>query len=482
MADSSTPTPSGFDSAAAAAFLEPLWEDSVLPALCEFVKIPNRTPQYGMGEEPAGLLNQAADLLVQWVVAQSIPGLSIERMTLPGVNALGDPYSPLVYAEIPATGEDMRSQGTIMLYGHLDKQPPFTGWSSTGPYEPDIRTSPFDGRRKLYGRGGADDGYSTFAAISSLLALRAQGLPHARVVLVVEGSEESGSRDLPDYLERLRARIGPVNLVICLDSMCGSYDQFWLTTSLRGALTAELKVAMLSQGVHSGDASGVVPDTFRIARSLVSRVEDESTGTVKLADLWVNIPEARVQETALAAEALGEKLTHNFPFLPGARPVDHPSIAELQLNRTWRPQLAVVGAAGLPALNDAGPVLRPSTTLKLSLRTPPSLDAPGAARALKRALEADPPYGATVEAKTSSALGWDAPALAPWLSDACDVASGSFFAGKPCLRMGCGGTIGFMGMLTNMFPDAQIVVTGLGGPNSNFHGPVGPTSTRWHTL
>ncbi len=425
-----------------------------------------------MGEEPAALLNQAADLLVGWVAAQNISGLNIERLTLPGVNALGDAYSPLVFAEIPATDEDMHSQGTIMLYGHLDKQPPFTGWSSTGPYEPDIRTSPFDGRRKLYGRGGADDGYSTFAAVSSVLALRAQGLPHARVVLVVEGSEESGSRDLPDYLETLRSKIGPVNMVICLDSMCGSYDQFWLTTSLRGALTAELKVGMLTQGVHSGDASGVVPDTFRIARSLVSRVEDETTGVVKLDELWVKIPEGRVKETEAAAETLGEKLTHNFPFLPGARPVECPSISELQLNRTWRPQLAVVGAAGLPAMNDAGPVLRPSTTLKLSLRTPPTLEAPSAARALKRALEADPPYGATVEVGTASALGWDAPPLASWLSDACDEASSQFFGGKPCLRMGCGGTIGFMGMLTNMYPDAQIVVTGLGGPNSNFHGPV----------
>jgi acetylornithine deacetylase/succinyl-diaminopimelate desuccinylase-like protein len=396
---------SAFDAAAAAAFLEPLWESSVLPTLCEFVKIPNRTPGYGMHEEARNLLDQAADLLVTWVAAQDIPGLTVERITLPGTNALGDAYSPLVFGEIPASGEGMESHGTIMLYGHLDKQPPFTGWSSTGPYEPDIRTSPFDGRRKLYGRGGADDGYSTFAAVSSLLALRAQGLAHARVVLVVEGSEESGSRDLPDYLDSLRGQIGPVNMVICLDSMCGSYDQFWLTTSLRGALTAELKVGMLSQGVHSGDASGVVPDTFRIARSLVSRVEDENTGTVKLDELWVDIPPGRVAETEAAAATLGEKLTHNFPFLPGAQPVDHPSIAELQLNRTWRPQLAVVGAAGLPALADAGPVLRPETTLKLSLRTPPTLDAPTAAQGLKRALEQSPPYGATVEVKTAGALG-----------------------------------------------------------------------------
>ena len=239
-----------------------------------------------MDDEARGLLNAAADHLVAWVQQQQVEGLTIEKLELEGTNDIrGDPFSPLIYAEIPANGDGMEDQGTIMLYGHLDKQPPFTGWSSTGPYEPEIRTSPLDGRRKLYGRGGADDGYSTFSAVTAVKALRAQGLPHARIVLLVEGSEESGSCDLPAYMEALRSRIGPVNLIICLDSMCGSYDQMWLTTSLRGSVTATMKVSLLTQGVHSGDASGIVPDTFRISRSLLSRIEDENSGDVKLKEL-----------------------------------------------------------------------------------------------------------------------------------------------------------------------------------------------------
>jgi acetylornithine deacetylase/succinyl-diaminopimelate desuccinylase-like protein len=391
------------DHAQATAFLESLWEASALPTLIEFTKIPNRTPQYqewdGVSTEEAdALLHSAADVLLEWVQKQNVPGVTAEKITLPGENHLGVPFSPTIFADIAASDATMESQGTVMLYGHFDKQPPFTGWSTTGPYEPDVRNSPLDGRRKMYGRGCGDDGYSTFAALSSIMALKAQGLPHARCVLLVEGSEESGSRDLPAVMEHLKQRIGELNLIMCLDSTCGSYDRMWLTTTLRGAMHGELQVSMLHQGVHSGDASGIVPDTFRIARSLLSRIEDEQTGTVLLQDLYTDIPAKRRKETADQMAVLGDTIVSSWPFLPGAQPVHAPDLIELQLNRTWRPQLgtlrmrcpehsrslrrcvhttltgvvgtttAVVGAAGLPALNDAGPVLRPSTTLKVSLR------------------------------------------------------------------------------------------------------------------
>ena len=353
----------------------------------------------------------------------------------------------------------------VLLYGHLDKQPEMTGWADgLGPWEPVLK----DG--KLYGRGGADDGYAMFGALSAILALKAQGAAHARCAILIEACEESGSYDLPAYVDHLAARLGSPSLVVCLDSGCANYDQLWLTTSLRGLSGGALTVQVLEEGVHSGDASGVVPSSFRILRGLLSRLEDEATGEIKPSELHAQIPPGRIVEAKAAAAALGDQVYSKFPFVPGMHPVEGDP-AELILNRTWRPALSITGLEGAPDIRDAGNVLRPATAAKLSLRLPPTSDAEKAGPLLKTLLEADPPYGAKVTFEVEQpGQGWNAPALAPWLRASIDRASQAAF-GRDAALTGEGGSIPFMGMLGTKFPKAQFVITGVLGPHSNAHGP-----------
>jgi acetylornithine deacetylase/succinyl-diaminopimelate desuccinylase-like protein len=353
----------------------------------------------------------------------------------------------------------------VLLYGHLDKQPEMSGWrEGLGPWIP-VREGD-----KLYGRGGADDGYAIFASLTAINTVRNHGGSHARCVVLIEATEESGSSDLPAYIEHLAPRIGELSLVVCLDSGCANYDQLWSTTSLRGLVIGTLEVSLLTEGVHSGDGSGIVASSFRVIRQLIERLEDNHTGQIKLADLTAAIPRGRVMQAARAAEVLGDEVWSKFPFQPGAQPVIHDN-AELILNRTWRPALAITGADDLPPIANAGNVMRPRTRLKLSLRLPPSVDADAAAARVKKLLEADPPYGAHVTFEDDGANGgWDAPALAPWLETALDAASKRHF-GKPAMYIGEGGSIPFMGMLGAKFPRAQFCITGVLGPSSNAHGP-----------
>jgi acetylornithine deacetylase/succinyl-diaminopimelate desuccinylase-like protein len=358
-----------------------------------------------------------------------------------------------------------RNDDCILLYGHLDKQPEMTGWDEgKGAWEPVMEGD------RLYGRGGADDGYAIYGSLAAVMALQAQGAAHARCVVLIEACEESGSYDLPAYVDHLAERIGKPSLVVCLDSGCGNYDQLWCTTSLRGMAGGNLTVKVLEEGVHSGDASGIVPSSFRIIRELLSRIEDERTGRILVDGMHVEIPAERRQQAGKVAEVLGTEVYDKFPFLPGMTPMAS-DLTELVLNRTWRPALSITGADGLPALSSAGNVLRPQTSVKLSLRLPPTLDGKRGGELLQEALLKDPPYGAQVSLHLEKAsTGWNAPALAPWLENAIDQASQDFF-GKPAMYMGEGGTIPFMGMLGAKFPDAQMLVTGVLGPKSNAHGP-----------
>jgi len=364
--------------------------------------------------------------------------------------------------EIPARGA---ASGTVLMYGHLDKQPEMVGWrEGFGPWVPVME----EGR--LYGRGGADDGYAVFASLAAVLALHAQGAPHARIVGLIECCEESGSYDLPAYLEALAPRMGKVDFVIGLDSGCGNYEQLWVTTSLRGLAAGTLSVEVLGEGVHSGDASGVVPSSFRIARILLDRLEDAGDGHIKPAYFHCDIPAERVEQAKAAGTILGDTVYRKFPFVGGAQPMVS-EFGDAILNRTWRPFLSVVGADGMPAIKDAGNVLRPRTALKLSLRLPPLVDAQRAIDAMKHLLERDPPHGASVHFEADQAAsGWSAPPTASWLKHALDAASRTHY-GKPAAMMGEGGTIPFMGMLGKHFPDAQFLITGVLGPKSNAHGP-----------
>jgi acetylornithine deacetylase/succinyl-diaminopimelate desuccinylase-like protein len=439
------------DSAAAQRFVDSAWNDSIVPALREYITIPNQSPAFDPQWRAHGHMDRAVELIASWVRAQHVPGLSLEVVQLPD-------RTPLLCMEVAGESDD-----TVLLYGHLDKQPPMAGWSDgLGPWTPVLR----DGR--LYGRGGADDGYSAFACVAAIQALRAQRVPHARCVVLIEACEESGSGDLPAYVEALADRIGTPSLVICLDSGCGNYEQLWVTTSLRGLLGGTLTVSVLREGVHSGAASGIVPSSFRIARQLLARLEDDN-GTIRPRALYVDVPAERAAHAVAAAAVLGPSVA-SFPFVDGARPVSS-DITELLLNRTWRPQLEVIGAADLPALESAGNVLRAQTALKLSLRLPPTLDAAAAVDTVRELLTRDPPHGARVSfAAEQGTSGWNAPPLAPWLAESVARASQACFGRDVCFQ-GEGGTIPFMAMLGERFPHAQFVITGVLGPHSNAHGP-----------
>lgn len=434
-------------------FVETAWTEQIIPTLQEYLTIPNQSPLYDPNWNTNGYLDQATDLIATWIRSQNVPGLTLDVERLPG-------RTPLLFIEIPGDAQE-----TVLLYGHLDKQPPMDGWhAGLGPWKPVLK----DG--KLYGRGGADDGYSAFASLTAIQALKQQGISHARFVIIIEACEESGSTDLPHYIEALKERIGTPSLVVCLDSGCGNYDQLWVTCSLRGLLNGVLTISTLTEGVHSGAASGIVPSTFRILRQLLSRLEDEKTGEILPREFYAQIPEARVQQTVAAAHVLGESVYSEFPFQPRVVPVA-PDFAQSLLNRTWRPQLAITGAAGLPPLDNSGNVLRPVTAVKVSLRIPPLVDAEAATVFLKHLFENDPPYGAKITFEPEqTAYGWNAPALEPWLESSLKQASRDFF-GKEACYWGEGGTIPFMAMLGEKFPRAQFVITGVLGPRSNAHGP-----------
>ena len=443
------------DIAKARKFVDQCWGDEVVPTLFEYIKIPNKSPSFDPDWAAHGFMEEAVALFESWARAKLsfLPGASLEVVRLPE-------RTPVIVIDVPGEGTD-----TVLLYGHLDKQPEMVGWAEGyGPWIPRLEGD------KLYGRGGADDGYAMFGALSALMVLREQAVPHARCIVLIEACEESGSYDLPYYVDHLAQRLGSPSLVVCLDSGCGNYDQLWLTTSLRGLVSGELKVRVLTEGVHSGYASGVVPSSFRILRQLLSRLEDEETGAVRPSELYAQIPAERVAQARRAAAALGDKVFTEYPFAPGMSPASD-DLTELVLNRTWRPQLAVTGIAGLPLPIDAGNVLLPFTEAKLSLRLPPTLDPDAANNSVRTLLGKDPPYGAQIEYQPgSSAAGWNAPDLSPWLEQSLARASEAAF-GAPPAYIGEGGSIPFMAMLGEKFPHAQFVVTGVLGPHSNAHGP-----------
>ncbi|PKM14728.1 MAG: peptidase M20 [Gammaproteobacteria bacterium HGW-Gammaproteobacteria-2] len=432
------------------------WDDEIVPNLVEYIRIPNKSPMFDADWVQHGYMDDAVKLMVRWAQQQPITGMTIEVVGAEG-------RTPLIFIEVPGT--DPGNEDCVLLYGHLDKQPEMTGWSDgLGPWLPVLRGD------KLYGRGGADDGYAIFGSLAAIRALQAQGVAHARCVVVIEACEESGSYDLPFYVDLLAERIGKPSLVVCLDSGCGNYDQLWCTTSLRGMCGGDLTVDVLEEGVHSGDASGVVPSSFRILRTLLSRLEDETTGRVRVDALQAEVPADRLQQAQVCAQVLGTAVYDKFPLLPGMQPMHH-DVTELVLNRTWRPALSITGADGLPPLSSAGNVLRPQTAVKLSLRLPPTLDGERAGEVLRECLLSDPPYGAKVTLNLEkSSSGWNAPPMADWLSAAIENASQQCF-GKSAVYMGEGGSIPFMGMLGAKFPGAQFMITGVLGPHSNAHGP-----------
>lgn len=433
--------------------IQQCWQDNIIPSLFDYVKIPNKSPHFDPDWEAHGYMEKATSHIAEYCNLNAPKGMKLEIIRLPS-------RTPLLFIEIEGQNDE-----TILIYGHLDKQPEMTGWQEgLGPWEPVIKED------RLYGRGSADDGYATYAALAAISALQEQNQPHARCILIIEACEESGSFDLPYYIDALSDRIGKPSLVICLDSGAGNYEQLWMTTSLRGNIVGELSVELLTEGIHSGYGSGIVADSFRVARSLLSRIEDEVTGEIKLPNLYCEIPKDRYNQAFACATILKDSIYSSLPLQPEVKPLSFDE-QELLLNRSWRPSLTITGAQGLPHIADAGNVLRPQTALKLSLRIPPLVCPKEASLAIQHILTENPPYGAKVSFQAlDSTKGWNAPTMQSWLENAVDEASQIFY-GKPAAYIGEGGTIPFMAMLGEKFPAAQFMITGVLGPHSNAHGP-----------
>lgn len=440
------------------------WDRDIVHRLEDYIRIPAKSPMFDADWASGGYIDTAVRNTAQWIESQKVPGLSLEVVRLEG-------RTPVIFFEVAASGST--SAQTVLMYGHLDKQPEFSGWrNDLGPWTPKYEEG------KLYGRGGADDGYAAYAAIAALQALKSQNVAHPRVVGLIETCEESGSYDLLPYIDILKPRLGDVGLVVCLDSGAGNYDQLWLTNSLRGMASGVLKVEVLTEGIHSGDASGLVPSSFRIMRQVLDRLEDSKTGRLLPASFHCEVPGERLQQAQATAAILGEELFKRFPWAHydcgGATTFALPTTTdplEALLKRTWQPTLSVTGADGFPDMKNAGNVLRPFTAFKLSLRLPPLVEAATAVQELKVLLEDNAPYQAKVTFEgLSSATGWNAPDTAPWFEAALNEASQAHF-GAPCGHIGQGGTIPLMNMLSKGFPKAQMMVCGVLGPKSNAHGP-----------
>ena len=426
------------------AAIDAAWEERILPALCEYTRIPCLSPAYDPDWAERGAITEAAELLQAWVRDQD-PALKTEIIQLPG-------RTPVLLIDNGGSGEP------IVVYGHMDKQPPLGQWrSGLGPYEP-VREGDL-----LYGRGTADDGYSTFAAVTGLLAA---GGGHGRVLILIEASEESGSPDLLAHLENLGGRIGTPRLVICLDSGGLSFDRLWLTTSLRGNIVADVRVDVLTEGIHSGQGGGVVPSSFRILRRILSGIEDEATGRILLPELLgAGIPESHRANIETLAD---EFSVSAVPAVEGLRLLE-PDPVDRLVARTWGAALEVTGADGLPKPRDGGNVLRPSTTLKLSLRLPPDVDAQAASDALISAIRTDEGAHITIDLE-AAAQGWVAPPLDAGVAATLSAVSKERF-GRDFGSIGEGGSIPFLADLQKGFPGTQFVATGVLGPHSNAHGP-----------
>ena len=447
------------------------WDDDIVSQLTDYISIPAKSPMFDVDWEKNGFIDTVIKNAATWVQSQKVEGLTLEIIRLEG-------RTPVLFFEVPAFNGASPdavapSSQTVLMYGHLDKQPEFSGWrNDLGPWTPKYENG------KLYGRGGADDGYAVYASIAAIQALKSQQVAHPRIVGLIESCEESGSRDLLPYIDALGSRLGEVALVICLDSGAGNYDQLWLTSSLRGMASGVLKVEILTEGVHSGDASGLVPSSFRIMRQVLDRLEDSATGRLLPGSFHCEVPADRLAQAQATAAILGDQVHKRFPWAhydcggstAFALPTTTDPVQAL-LNRTWTPTLSVTGAEGFPSLQDAGNVLRPYTAFKLSLRLPPLVDAGMAVEQLKVLLEDNAPYQARVTFEgLSGATGWNAPSTAPWFEQALNSASNAYF-GAPCGYIGQGGTIPLMNMLSKGFPKAQMMVCGVLGPKSNAHGP-----------
>jgi acetylornithine deacetylase/succinyl-diaminopimelate desuccinylase-like protein len=438
-------------------YIEKLFATNVLPNLQEFIKIPNCSPNYDGDWEKNGNAVKAASFLANWVQGLNLKNAEVSLLKDPG-------HTPFIYIDVKATrpGDDR----TILMYGHLDKQPAFTGWSEgLGPQIPVVK----DG--KLYGRGSSDDGYATFASVSSIKACQDNGWDLPRMVILIEGAEESFTDDLFYYVNQLKTVIGTPSMVMCLDSGCADYERLWVSTNLRGVISISLKVSvMTTQGIHSGLGGGLVPDSFMIIRQLLDRIENPETGDMLEPSLFVEIPEDRNKQIDAMMKVVGDKYLDNIPWFGKTHPLDK-NLKDTIIRNTWKPTLVITGCDGLPDTSTAGNVLRGFTELRLSIRLPPGIDSTKAGETIKAILEKDPPYNAKVEATVvNTGDGWNLNSFSEKLGNTLNIASQRFFNSDMCF-FGEGGSVPFVKFFNESFPKADFAVLGVCGPTSNIHGP-----------
>ena len=433
---------------------EEAYVEAVVPVLERYATIPCLSPNFDGDWEANGFIDEAMALFESVARDAGLRGATVEVRRLPG-------RTPMLVVDVPSTST---AAGTVVLYGHLDKQPALGEWSEgLAPFTPVHR----DGR--LFARGVADDGYALPTAIQALGALQRDGTGHARCVVLIEASEESGSPDLDAHLDELAAWLGEVDLLVCLDSGALTYDRLWVTNSLRGLSMVTIRVDVLRHEVHSGTAGGVVPSSFRILRELLDRIESPRTGEVLLGELHAMIPDSNLAAAGLVARDLGDPAGSDLPIVEGLELLGRDG-ADRLVRQTWEPSVALVGIDGIPSIADAANVVRPWTTARLAVRLPPSISASAAGARLVKILSADAPSGAKVTVSAEGADGWVSPTPSPWLRDALDAASRTAFGREPGFT-GEGGSIPFLASLGRRFPRVQFLATGVLGPGSNAHGP-----------
>ena len=434
------------------------WQDggAAVEGLKSLIRVPNLTPSADPEFLTNGLIQQAIDAVKTWIEAQGIPGLKTTVFADPG-------REPLLLVEIPGTAPDAKH---VLTYGHLDKMPHLdpAGWrNGLGP------TTPVVEGNKIYGRGTNDDGYNSFCLMTAIRYLHEHGLKYPKITIILESGEESGDTEIKRYLDELKPRIGDVGLIVVLDCEAQDYDTVWCCTSLRGVVNGTLSIHHLATPCHSGMATGLVPSTFRIARMLISRLEDEQTGEIKVKEAHVEIPANRIQQAKDVAAHLGERSHEIVSPLDGCKLLTTDN-SQLLINKAWKPGLAVTGCDGIPPIASASNVMRTNTDLKLSLRIPPGVDAEALGKTLKSVLEADPPYGAKVTYDCSAAgNGWCGRDFSPEIDQVITEASMKIFGNKPAYY-GEGGSIPLCNKFQELWPEAQTLVTGCAGTDSNPHG------------
>lgn len=429
------------------------FDRQALPSLKEFVRIDNLSPAFDPGAHRKEKTFSAVSHVKEWIGRHTPDGTSIQVLTKVE-------ESPLLLVDVPGTGA-----GTVMIYGHLDKQPPMTGWrNGLHPYKPVIEGT------KMYGRGAVDDGYAPYSSILAINQLRRHDLDHPRCILVLETSEESNSIHLEPYFPDIMKLIGTPDLVICLDSACGDYDRLWYTNALRGAVIGVLTVRALETPVHSGSGGCVVPSALGIAFELLSRVCKPAAGVMTLPSFQAQIPQEAEQSARAAAAILGDGFKEELGLLDKVAAVAHDGEQAI-INGVWKGSMSVTGIDGVPSIEEAGNVVLPEVRLKLSTRVPPGCDSRTCADEMSRVLTSDVPYGASAnfEIKAQSD-GWKMRPLPDWLRNSLDSSSSEFF-GAPAVGYGIGGSIPFVNPLDELFEDTPILVTGLIGPEANAHGP-----------